>query len=168
MSDPTNKTELLDTMQSSFAAFEALLAPLNEAQLIAPGVNGDWSIKDILAHITAWQERMANRLEAIVRHEDGAQIKPSITNEEEMNRFNDTTFTANHLRPLNDIQARFRASTQRLQASVEAANESDLFEPGRFAWMEGEPLWKNVGGNSFWHYGEHASMIEEWLASQKA
>jgi hypothetical protein len=167
MADPTNKTELLETMQSSYAAFEALLAPLSETQLAAPGVNGDWSIKDVLVHITTWQERMSERLEGLARNED-VEPEPAINNEEEMNAFNDATFVANRSRPLAEVQADFRASAQRLQASVALVNESDLFDPGRFARLEGEPLWKNVGGNSFWHYEEHTSMIEAWLDRQKA
>ncbi|SRR5258708_2982314 len=167
MADPTNKTELLETVQSSYAAFEALLAPLSETQLTAPGVNGDWSIKDVLVHITTWQGRMSERLEGLARNE-AVEPEPVINNEEEMNAFNDATFAANRSRPLAEVLADFRASVQRLQTSVMLVNESDLFDPGRFARLEGEPLWKNVGGNSFWHYEEHAPMIEAWLARQKA
>lgn len=167
MSDPTTRAELLEKMQSSYAMFEALLAPLSETQLTTPGVNGEWTIKDILAHIMIWQKRMIVRLEAVVRNEE-PRLQPAINTEEEMHQFNADTFVSNRSRPLGEIQADFRASARQLLTSVEAVSENDLFNPQRFAWMDGEPLWKNVGGNSFWHYEEHAPMIEEWLALQKA
>jgi hypothetical protein len=166
MADPTTKAELLDTMQRGYTAFEALLVPLSAEQLTTPGVNDEWSIKDNLAHIATWQGRMAERLEAIARGEDEAKLEPTITTEEEMHQFNAATFTANRSRPLDEVRANFRASYQRMLAATGVLSESVLFEPGRFAWMKGDPLWKNIGGNSFWHYDEHTAIIEQWLARQ--
>lgn len=167
MSDPTNKAELLTRMRKGYADFEALLGSLNDAQLTTPGVNGDWSVKDILVHLATWQGRMSQRLQAIARGEDGLRLDPAITNEQEMNAFNDATFATNRSRPLHEVREDFRSSYQRLLVDVEAADERDLFDPQRFAWMEGDPLWENVAGNSFAHYEEHIPMIEAWLAGQQ-
>ena len=165
MAEPTNKAELLEQMQTSYAAFEALLAPLSEEQLSAPGVNGRWAIKDILVHLAAWQTRVSIRLEANARQEE-APLDP-INNDEQMNAFNEAMFAANRARPLAEIQAEFRAAVERLQANVDAADERDLFEPGRSVWLDGAPLWQNVAGNTFEHYEEHVPMIKEWLAAQQ-
>lgn len=165
MTDPTTKNELLTAMQSGYDNFEALLAPLSVTQLTTPGVNGEWSIKDILAHIATWQKRMAMRLEAIARNEDG-HLEPEIKNEEQMHAFNAATFDRYRSDSLDEVLSDFRAATRRLRAAVEAVDEDSLFATDRFAWMGGEPLWKNIGGNSFWHYEEHAPMITEWLAGQ--
>ena len=166
MSDPITKAELIERMQSGYAAFEALLAPLSAEQLSMPGVNGEWAIKDILAHLTAWQTRVSMRLEAIARHEE-PQLDP-VNTDEEMDAFNAEIFRANRMRPSDEIQAGFRAGAEKLQANVAEVNESDLFEPGRSAWQDGAPLWENIAGNTFEHYEEHAPMIEAWLASQQA
>ena len=167
MSEPTNKTELLQTMQSGYAAFEALLAPLSEAQLIAPNVHGEWSIKDVLVHLATWQGRASEILEAAQRNEQ-PQLNPSIKTDEEMNRFNDAVFAANRSYPLVEARQDFRVSYQRLHAAVEALSEEALFDPRRFAWTKEQPLWRTVEGDTFGHYEEHAPVIEKWLASQKA
>ncbi len=167
MSDPTNKAELLTEMRNGYANFETLLDRLSEAQLTTPGVNGEWSVKDILIHLASWQQRMSQRMQAIARGGDGLRLKPDITNEEEMNAFNDTTFAANRSRPLHEVCEEFRATYQQLLADVEAADERDLFDPQRFAWLQGASLWQNVAGNSFAHYKEHIPMIEAWLARQQ-
>jgi hypothetical protein len=166
MSDPNNKAELLEKMQSGYAAFEALLAPLSAAQLSTPGVNGAWAIKDVLVHLTAWQTRVSLRLEALAHHEE-AHIDP-IDSDEKMNAFNDSTFETNRTRPLDVVLMEFRAAVKRLDANVEATDERDLFEAGRFAWLKGGALWESVAGNTYGHYEEHAPVIEQWLASQKA
>src|SRR6185312_15034895 len=125
MAEPTNRAELLERMQSGYAAFEALLAPLSEQQLCTPGVNNEWAIKDILVHLTVWQTRVSVRMEAWARHEE-AQLEP-VDNDEMMNAFNDATFAANRTRPLSAVQAEFRAAAARLQANVAQADERDLF-----------------------------------------
>jgi hypothetical protein len=51
MSEQMNKTGLLDAMRTGYTALEKTLAPLDEAQMTTPGVNGTWSIKDNIAHI---------------------------------------------------------------------------------------------------------------------
>lgn len=167
MSEPTTRAELLAAMQAGYEKFNALLAPLNEAQLTEPGASDDWSIKDILVHLATWQGRAAQALEAAKRGEQ-PQFDTPINTPEEMNRFNDATFAANRARSLAEVEQDFRTSYQRLFASVEALGEADLFEPGHFAWMEGDALWKKAEGDTFGHYDEHAPPIEAWLARRNA
>lgn len=166
MSDPSNKTELLAKMRAGYDAFEALLAPLSSEQLSTPGVNGEWAAKDILVHLTVWQDRVSTRLESIARQMD-APLDP-IENDEKMNAFNDSTFEANRMRPANEVLADFRAAVKRLDANVEAMDERDLFEAGRFPWLAGGLLWQGIEGNTYGHYEEHMPMIERWLAGQHA
>lgn len=164
MSDPANKAELLARMQSGYASFEGLLDSLSAEQKSTAGVNGDWAIKDIMAHLTAWQDRVSQRLEAIERREEPAF--EVIENDEQMNRFNEAVFLANRERPLSEVEANFRASAERLRLDAAKADERDLFEAGRFPWLKGGVLWESVAGNSFEHYEEHTPMIQEWLAGQ--
>jgi hypothetical protein len=163
MSDPTNKAELLTRLDDGHAAFEALLAPLSEAQLTASGVNGDWSIKDILVHLTTWQGRASQRFVAAQSGEQ-PQLDPPIQTEEEMNAFNDRTFAANQSRLLNEVQRDFHATYQRFRANIAALSDKDLFETDRFPWMQGSPLWQLAEGDGYGHYREHGPVIVAWLA----
>src|SRR5262249_15587055 len=59
-----NKSEFLDTLQTVRAQWEELLAEVGKARMQEPGVAGEWSVKDIIAHVT-WPEReMAAILQA--------------------------------------------------------------------------------------------------------
>ncbi|HET8841945.1 MAG TPA: ClbS/DfsB family four-helix bundle protein [Ktedonobacteraceae bacterium] len=166
MANPSTKAELLAKMQEGYTAFEALLAPLDSTQLIASGVNGDWSIKDILAHIATWQARATLIVQAAGRNEP-PKLDPPVTNEKEMDMLNAQVFITNQARSLESIQNDFHSSFQSLYAATEALSEDDLFNPQRFAWKEGQPLWRTVEGDTFEHYPEHESMIKKWLASQR-
>ena len=44
-------------------------AGLSEAQMVEPGVVGDWSVKDVLAHVTTWEEEALTHLPHILAGE---------------------------------------------------------------------------------------------------
>lgn len=64
-----NKTELLGGLQAEYQNWQALLDQIGPARMEQSGVAGGWSIKDIVAHITGWQQRLVDRLQAILHGE---------------------------------------------------------------------------------------------------
>jgi len=160
-----DKAQLLDEMNSGYAAFENTLAPLDEKQMISSGVNGDWSIKDILAHLTAWQRYIVIRLQAAARNEKPAVRGPA--DDEEMDKMNARFYEENKSRPLVEVLADFHATYRQVVEAVQALSDEDLFDPQRFAWMKGNALWELVAGNTYDHYQEHIGSIQEWLGKAR-
>ena len=58
-------SRLLKRLDAAWAAFSDSYAGLSEADLVTPGVVGDWSVKDILAHVTTWEEEALKYLPVI-------------------------------------------------------------------------------------------------------
>jgi hypothetical protein len=56
MPKPTNKEELLIDIHKEWAKLENFLASLTPEQMTQPGAIGDWSPKDVLAHLAGWQQ----------------------------------------------------------------------------------------------------------------
>src|SRR5512146_485862 len=57
-------------LQRLGAEWEALLesyAGLSEAELLEPGVTGAWSVRDIIAHVTWWEEETLRHLPLILQ-----------------------------------------------------------------------------------------------------
>ena len=52
-----NKSELLNGVREEYRQWEALLNQIGEARMDQPGAAADWSIKDIVAHLTGWRRR---------------------------------------------------------------------------------------------------------------
>jgi len=50
-----DQATLLKTLTETRAAWEALLAQIDEEQMFQPGAAGKWSVKDVIAHVT-WGE----------------------------------------------------------------------------------------------------------------
>ena len=43
-------------------------------------------------------------------------------------------------------------------------SEEDLTDPQRFAWAKGVSLWRYVAGDTYEHYLEHITSIQQWLS----
>ncbi len=62
MQNLNRKAALLRLIQSEHMQLEALLSTLDEEHLLRPGVTGSWSVKDVLAHLTWWEQAMISEL----------------------------------------------------------------------------------------------------------
>lgn len=48
------KSELIDWLHAENLQWESLLAQIDLQRMEQPGVNADWSMKDMVAHLTGW------------------------------------------------------------------------------------------------------------------
>ena len=63
------RSELLNGLQEEYQQWEAFLDQIGPARMDQPGVNDDWSMKDIVAHLTGWNRWLGVRLQAAQRSE---------------------------------------------------------------------------------------------------
>lgn len=159
---PADKTELLANIQAEYDQLEALLASLREEQMTIPGVNGSWSVKDNLAHLTAWQSYQAARQEGILDGTEPPDPAPGLETEDEVNEY----FYQQHKdRPLAEVLSDFRVSYQRVLAATQALSWEALNQP--FPWYDnGVPVGAYTLGNTYGHYKVHREIIQRWLESQ--
>ncbi|MBA2286507.1 MAG: ClbS/DfsB family four-helix bundle protein [Ktedonobacteraceae bacterium] len=161
-----DKTTLLNTIQTEYAHFESLVAPLNEAQLCTPLTAEDWSIKDIMAHIAVWEQICARWLEEFLR---GVTPQPA----ERLDQgSNERIYRENRDRPLAEVQELFQSAHQQFLHQVNqlfhTLSEEDINASQRFAWTESWPgasLIAAIADNSYEHYYDHAQHIRRLLDS---
>jgi len=159
-----NKTTLLNTIQTEYAHFESLIAPLNEAQLCTSLTAEGWSIKDIMVHIAVWEQICARWLEEFLR---GVTPQPSERLDQESN---DRIYRENRDRSLAEVQELFQRAHQQILQQVNllvsTLSEEDLNASQRFAWTESWPgasLIAAIADNSYEHYYDHAQHIRRLL-----
>lgn len=162
MSETTefSKANLVERMQAGYQQLEAILAPLSEAQMTSPTVNGTWSIKDNLAHLTTWQNYVLAHVQGVLVNKEPPPFMPGLSNEDEIN---ERVYQENKDRPLAEVLADFRASYQRILDTVQATSEEILKAPTPWS-QSRNPLWFSIVGNTFEHYAEHSNTIKNWLA----
>jgi uncharacterized damage-inducible protein DinB len=61
-----DRRQLLKRLDTAWAAFKASYADLSDSQLMEPNVTGAWSVRDILAHVTTWEEEALKYLPLIL------------------------------------------------------------------------------------------------------
>jgi hypothetical protein len=160
MSDTTSKAQLLDDLNYEQAYWEALLQDIGEDHMTQPGVAGEWSIKDIVAHLTGWRRRTVGRFQAALRHEPTPPPfwPEDMQTDDEINAW---IYGANRDRPLSDILADSRDVFDQLVDTLDAFPEAELLDSTRFAWLEGEPL---TAAALFGHFHEeHEADMRAWL-----
>ena len=158
-----DKAQLLHEMQVGRESLKEMLAHLNAVQMeVEKTLYDSWSVKDLLAHLGFWERRTATVFKVL----QAGDSVPSMGGFS-MDEVNARTFTANHGRPLEEVQAEEQAAYQDLQALVEKAPENDLFDPQRFSWTSGQPFFEWIEGDSFGHYQEHLPALQEWVNKTK-
>lgn len=149
-----HKAELIETIRAERARFEAALAQVETERRSQPGPNGAWSVKDILAHLTAWEQRKLRLLPHYLRGETPADPAP-INGPAEVDAFNQRTFLANRDRPLADVQTAFHASHRELMAAIEALTDEQLQQITPIH----VPIWETLSWDTYAHYAEHIEAL---------
>src|SRR5438270_12250720 len=60
------KQQLLKQLEKAWTAIKESYAGLSDSQLTEPGAMGTWSVKDILAHVSTWEEEALKYLPLIL------------------------------------------------------------------------------------------------------
>jgi hypothetical protein len=158
------KAALLDKMEAEYKAFEELLAPLDGWQLTAPSATGEGSVKDVLAHLTAWHSHLLKVLRGAQQGREPAAPIGHLS-DEEIERLNQRFYEAAKARPLNEVWAAFHATYVQVREAVAALGEEVIGDTRRFPWLHGLALAHYIAGDTFDHYQEHALWIRVWLGS---
>jgi len=162
MPEPMTKAKLLDLIRSERKLLDAELADLDGDQLTKPGVEGHWSVKDLLAHLTAWEQRMIVWLKQALRSEVPQPLPAGMT-WDDLDRWNEQIYRQHRDRPLDEVLAESDRSYRHALGAVELMPEEALIEPDYYVWRGGKPLWELVAANTYWHYQEHRQAIRSWL-----
>ncbi len=152
------KDELIRKIESEWHKLQTALDGLTEEQMHQPGVVGEWSIKDVLAHLTAWQTRLISTMFKAERGlvPEATEVGPTV------DQMNEKFYQEMKDRSFEQVWDDLDSSYYQLLGRLEAWKEKDLFDPLRFKWMRGEPFERYIAGDSYEHYAEHAQQIHEW------
>ena len=152
------KHELLTALKTEREKLLATIEGLPDQVLINEGVLGEWTIKDLLAHLTVWEAELVTLI-AFTRQ--GKRPKISITGRD-VDELNAKWYAENKSRPLDRVLADFHGVRKQTIRQVETLNEADLTDSQKYPWLNNIPLWKWIAEDSFAHDAEHAVHIREW------
>jgi hypothetical protein len=155
--------------------FELLLNRIGYTRrMTIVGVSGKWSIKDILAHILAYEQYIADRMSEILHHEHYTPCKTQTALDAFLDEFGYPDFGS----PLLDDDmpnAWIIEKYKNVSLEDVVAQEIHAFSSIVSA-LEDMPerligqhnLFERVANNTYHHYREHMADIKRWLKSNAA
>jgi len=155
-----DKAQWLEEIRSVRTGWENLLNEIRPERLLEPGAEGSWSVKDVLAHITYWDEVAARYLEGALKGERPAKSKYSGLDTDE---YNEALYQDNKDRSLDDLLQWSARTHERVISAVEQLSEEDLANANLYPWLNGTPLREIVEGNGYGHMSEHTNDVRAWL-----
>ena len=160
-----NKSALLEQIERERGFWEQLLAEVGEERMLEPGATGVWTFKDVVAHLNGWRSVSLARLDAALRgHAPAAAPWPAVLDEDDdVNEINAWIQQANRDRSLRAVLDEYGDSFQHMRDAVTVLSERNLYEPGRYPWLEGAAL-ADILTASFGHlHEEHEPALRAWL-----
>src|SRR5689334_6187637 len=146
---------LLGRLDQAWAELLASYAGLPERQLTVPGVQGRWSVRDIIAHVTTWEQEALTHLPHIL---EGGRPPRYSTTYGGIDAFNArTTEHKRHLTLAEVISQRDDIHAQLVQY-VQRAPEEELTRETRFR--------RRLRLDTYGHYPKHAAAIRAWVAGR--
>jgi len=162
----SDKKQIITMLREEFNRWEDLLFSLSEEQITAPHLPSNLSIKDVTGHLRAWQQISVARLEAALLDKEPEfrgwpeGLDPDAHNNlEQINAWIHETYRE---QPWSSVYRDWREGFLRFLELGEAIPETELFDTGRYRWLEGDALSAVLTG-SYEHHEEHLESLVDWL-----
>lgn len=167
MAKQTSKSQLLKDITTGRRQLEKNLSALSEEDMTQPGVTGTWSVKDILAHLVAWEKLLLDWYRAGIQGYSPTII-PVGMRQKAIDALNQEIYEQNRKRNLDEVIAEFRTSYQQILTTLEGIPEEDLLIRGRYEWTGELTLADYIAGNTCNHYAWAKAQIRKWIKGRQA
>ena len=145
-----DRQQLLSRLQSRWTAFTGAWAGLPEDAATAHPVVGDWSLKDVLAHVTTWEGEALKALPLVIEGKRTPRYRG-------IDRFNAEQSARKRDLTLDEVHRQLDETHRRLLDLLERAPETYFATETRFR--------HRLRLDTYGHYPEHTAAIVDWRRS---
>jgi len=145
------KEQLFKKLCLAWTMFQESYSDLSTEQLIQPGVTGDWSVKDILAHVTTWEEESLKHLPHILQ---GIQPPRYSVLYGGIDAFNAQMTEQKRSLPLSEVLRQLDETHHQLLDYLQTVPEEQFTTETRFR--------RRLRLDTYSHYPIHTQSIREW------
>ena len=151
------RTRLLKRIETAWQDLLASCDGLSEPKLLEPGVTGTWSVKDIIAHVTVWEDEAMTHLPVVLA---GRRPPRYSVTHGGINAFNAQMTQRNRDLPLTEVLQQRDDTHARLIEFLQRVPESECGGGSRFR--------RRLRLDTYGHYAIHARAIRAWRAREQA
>jgi hypothetical protein len=145
------KQQLLDKLDQIWAALKASYSGMSEEQLTTPGINGDWSVKDTLAHVTTWEQEALKYLPLILEGKRPPRYSVMYGG---VDAFNALMTEQKRQLSLAEVLTQLDNTHQEMMEYIRDAPEDQFTTETRFR--------RRIRLDTYGHYSHHTQAILEW------
>ena len=162
MGRPTSKPELLAAAEQEFDRLWETVDAVPPADREAPGACDSWSVKDILAHLDAWDRLWLRWEQAGLRGEPTSMPAEGFTWAQTPS-LNERIHADTAGERWDDVCARLRDSHSRIMTVLSGYSDEDLFAKRRYRWTGSTSVGSYAVSATSSHYVWASSLIRRWL-----
>jgi hypothetical protein len=145
---------LLKSVDDAWAAFTGSYEGLAETDLLRPGVIGNWSVRDIIVHVTTWEEEALKHLPAVLSGRRPPRYSVTYGG---IDAFNALMTARKKDLTLPEVLRQQSAVHRRVVALIERTPEKELASGTRFR--------NRLRLDTYGHYAGHTAAILRWRQS---
>lgn len=146
-----NRSTLLNRLDEAWQTLNEAYSGLSDSTMTEAGVTGTWSIKDIIAHVTSWEEESLKHLPLILAGERTPRYSVMYGG---IDAFNARTTERNRKLSLYEVLQKRDDIHRRLIAFLQNVPEDQFVRETRFR--------RRLRLDSYDHYTKHAKAIRTW------
>ena len=154
------KDELLEKNRAARQALLAVLESVPAARREEPSLEGGWSVKDSLVHITFWQGQMVMTLFQL---RAGAPLSAVHFTPRSVDEINADWLAKGKTRAWDMAWADYLGLGKQMERRINEFDDRELNNPRLNPKLEGKPLWDWIANDTFRHEDEHRETILAWL-----
>lgn len=151
------REQLLERLDAAWLDFEQSYAGLSDKTMMIPGVTGQWSIRDIIAHVAWWEEEAIKSLPVI---RSGARWPRYSTTYGGVDAFNAMMPEKRQHLSMTEVKRQHDEVHARLMTYIREAPDELIRTETRFR--------RRIRLDAYAHYPIHAAAIRAWRVSRGA
>ncbi|MBA2595217.1 MAG: DinB family protein [Chloroflexia bacterium] len=145
------RKQLLARLDAAWVAFQNVHAGLSDEELLESGVVDDWSVKDLVAHVTWWEEEALKHLPLILAGERPPRYSVTYGG---IDAFNTLMAVQTRDLSLDDVRRQANVTHRRLVDYIRGVPEELFARETRFR--------RRLRLDTYSHYPIHTTAIREW------
>lgn len=153
-------TRLAAILRNERVEWNALLAQVGVERMELPGAVGDWSVKQLVAHLTWYEQAVVEGAQQVLQSGSYTRRRPADVSLDQQNA---AIAQASRSRTAAAVLAEADEVFGQLLLLLEACPEKILNDP-RQVGLPGDMVpWMGVANNSYAHYRQHEPELRTWL-----
>ncbi len=151
-----DRQQLLRRLDAAWVAFRDSYAGLSQSDILEPGVTKAWSVRDIIAHVTTWEEEAVKHLPAIL---EGRRPPRYSVTYGGIDAFNALMTTKKAGLSLAEVYRQQEVIHRQVIDAVMRAPDDQLARETRFR--------RRLRLDTYSHFPGHAEAIRRWRAQRE-